>query len=87
MFLTPVIVWSIALDRQVAPAALGVAVVASVAAAVLYFLESSGHVGWIGSLTGVDHNYSKLLLLNLLALATGMVAFAAGDRGPAGNAT
>jgi solute:Na+ symporter, SSS family len=70
----------------VAPAALGVAVAASVLAAVLYFLESSGHVGWIGALTGVEHNYSKLLLLNLLALAAGLAAFAVGDRGPAHEA-
>lgn len=81
LFLTPVIVWSIALDRQVAPAALGVAVAAALLAAVLYFLESSGHVGWIEGLTGISHNYSKLLLLNVSALAVGLAAFAIGDRG------
>ena len=82
LFLTPVIVWSIVLDREVAPAALTVAVVAALLAAVVYFLESSGHIGWIGDLTGITHNYSNLLLLNVLALATGLAAFAAGDRGP-----
>jgi len=81
LFLTPVIVWSIALNRAVAPAALGVAVAAALLAAVLYFLESSGHVGWIGALTGISHNYSKLLLLNVMALAVGLTAFAIGDRG------
>ena len=82
MFLTPVIIWSIALNRRVVPAALGVAVLAAVAAAILYFLESAGHVNWIGSLSGLGHNYYKLLLLNLIALGIGLLAFALGDRGP-----
>lgn len=82
LFLTPVIIWSIALDREVTPAALAVAVAAALLAAVVYFLESSGHIWWVEGLTGITHNYSKLLLLNVLALATGLAAFAAGDRGP-----
>ncbi|AGA32688.1 Pantothenate:Na+ symporter / Sodium-dependent multivitamin transporter [Thioalkalivibrio nitratireducens DSM 14787] len=83
LFLTPVIVWSIAFDREVAPAALVAAVAASLTGAVLYFLESSGHVAWIEALTGIGHDYSKLLLLNLVALTVGLTAFALGDRGPA----
>jgi len=82
MFLTPVIIWSIALNRRVAPAALGVAVLAAVGAAILYFLESSGYLGWIGALTGISHDYSKLLLLNIVALGIGLTAFTFGDRGP-----
>ncbi|MEY6433771.1 sodium:proline symporter [Thioalkalicoccus limnaeus] len=82
MFLTPVIIWSIGLNRRVAPAALAVAVLAAVGAAILYFLESSGYLGWIGTLTGFSHDYSKLLLLNLIALGVGLAAFALGDRGP-----
>ncbi|AHE97197.1 SLC5/6 family protein [Thioalkalivibrio paradoxus] len=82
MFLTPVIIWSIGLNRRVAPAALGVAVVAAVGAAILYFLETSGYLGWVGALTGISHDYSKLLLLNVIALGIGLTAFALGDRGP-----
>ncbi len=82
MFLTPVIIWSIALNRRVAPAALAVAVLAAVGAAILYFLESSGYLGWIGALTGISHDYSKLLLLNIVALGIGLTAFTFGDRGP-----
>ena len=81
LFLTPVILWGIVLDREVAPAALVVAVMAALLAAVVYFLESSGHIGWIEGLTGITHNYSKLLLLNVLALAVGLSAFTVGDRG------
>jgi hypothetical protein len=56
--------------------------VAAVAAAILYFLESSGHLDWVGALTGLSHDYSKLLLLNVGALGIGLIAFAFGDRGP-----
>lgn len=46
----------------------GGAVAAAIGAEILYFRESSGHIGWIGTLTGTSHHYTKLPLLNRGAL-------------------
>ena len=51
---------------------------AAMLAAALYFLESSGHIGLIGALTGVEHKYSKLLVLCVFVLGTGFAAYAIG---------
>lgn len=51
---------------------------AAIAAAALYFTESSGYSNIIGPLSGLEHDYSKLLLLLAVTLAIGCGAFALG---------
>lgn len=80
LFLTPVIVFCIVGHREVHPWAFAVAFVAAVTGAVLYFLENSGYVDWIGPLTGVGHSYGKLLVITLVVLAIGFASFSAGLR-------
>jgi solute:Na+ symporter, SSS family len=78
LFLTPVIVYCIGLDRAIQPWAYRVNFLVAVGASIIYFLENSGHVGWIGALTGVEHSYGKLLVITLVVLAVGFASFALG---------
>jgi len=80
LFLTPVIVFSILLDREVRPWAFQLSFVAAIAGAVIYFLENSGRISLIGSLTGLDHSYSKLLVVTVAILVIGFAAFALASR-------
>ena len=80
LFLTPVIVYSILLDREVKPWAFLLSFVAAVGGAALYFLENSKRISWIGDLTGLSHSYSKLLVVTVLILVVGFVAFALASR-------
>ncbi len=80
LFLAPVIVFSILLGRDVARWSLLVTFGLAMAGSVVYFLEDSGYVAWIGALTGVEHSYSKLLVVTVFILAGGMAAFALGVR-------
>jgi Na+/proline symporter len=80
LFLTPVIVYSILLDREVRPWAFLLTFVAAVGGAALYFLESSERITLIGDLTGVAHSYSKLLLVTVVILAIGFASFALASR-------
>lgn len=76
LFLTPVIAFCIVGGREIRPWAFAVTFVSAVAGSVLYFLENSGYVDWIGRLTGVAHSYSKLLILTVVILAIGFASFA-----------
>ena len=80
LFLTPVIVHSILLDREVRPWAFQVSFVAAIGGAILYFLENSKRITLIGDLTGVTHSYSKLLVVTVAILTTGFIAFALASR-------
>lgn len=80
LFLAPVIVFCILLDRHVARWSLLTGFALAMAGSVVYFLEDSGHIGWLGALTGLEHSYSKLLVVTVLILAGGMLAFALGLR-------
>lgn len=80
LFLTPVIVYSILLDREVRPWAFLLTFVAAVGGAALYFLENSERITLIGDLTGVAHSYSKLLLVTVVILAIGFASFALASR-------
>ncbi len=81
MYLAPVIVLTIWLDRAVALWSYLAAFAASMAGAVLYFLEAGGHAPWIAAATGLEHKYSVLLAICLVVLVLGFGAFALGDRG------
>ncbi len=79
MFLAPVVFFSLWGGRQDIPVwSYLTAFFAAMAAAVLYFTESSGHSNLIGPLTGLEHKYAKLLALSAVTLAIGCGAFAVG---------
>ncbi len=80
LFLAPVIVFCILMGREVARWSLLLAFVLAIAGSGLYFLEDSGYIGWIGLLTGLEHSYSKLLVVTVAILSGGMAAFALGQR-------
>lgn len=46
--------------------------------AVLYFTESSGYTNWFNVIFGIEHKYSKLLLISVAVLAGGSLAFLVG---------
>ena len=90
LFLTPVIVYSVLLDRQVQPWAFQLTFVVAIAGSALYFLENSKRISIIGPLTGVEHSYSKLLVVTVVILVIGFIAFAVASRrsdGAAGHAS
>lgn len=80
LFLAPVIVFCIGLDRAVATWSYGAAVAAALGGATLYFLEDSGYLRWIEVITGVEHSYHKLLVITIAVLAIGFIAFGLGSR-------
>jgi len=75
MFLAPVVIFSVWLDRDVAPWAFGIAFAAAMAGAALYFLETGGYVDLVGPLAGIAHKYTKLLVISAAVLAIGCGAF------------
>ncbi|MDX2287743.1 MAG: hypothetical protein NW217_02835 [Hyphomicrobiaceae bacterium] len=79
MFLAPVILFSLWGGRTDVPVwSLLVAFLAAMAAAILYFTESSGYSNILGPLTGYSHKYTKLLVLSAGVLVVGCGAFALG---------
>jgi len=78
MFLAPVVFFSIWLNRDIERWAFSVAFVAAMAGAVLYFLESGGHIALIEPTFGIVHKYAKLLLISATVMGIGCVAFAMG---------
>ncbi|MDR9468964.1 sodium:solute symporter family transporter [Marinospirillum sp.] len=75
LFLTPVIIFCIWMNRRVARWSFLVNFLFAVGGSAIYFLETSSYVNWIGSWSGVEHDYSKLLILTLLILSVGMISF------------
>ena len=79
MFLAPVVVFSLWMGRTDIPVwSYLSAFFTAIAAAILYFTESSGHSNLIEPLTGLDHKYAKLLMLSASTLVVGFGAFAIG---------
>lgn len=78
MFLLPVILFCIWGDARPGVTPYLIAFAAAMGGAVLYFLESSGYVGIVGALTGLEHKYSKLLVISLAIAVIGCTAFAVG---------
>ncbi|WP_290651218.1 sodium:proline symporter [Aquisalimonas sp.] len=87
LFLTPIIVFCILGGRQVARWSLLTSFLAAMVGSVLYFLEDSGYIAWIGEATGLEHSYSKLLLVTMAILIVGFLSFWLGLRseGEAGS--
>jgi hypothetical protein len=78
MFLAPAIVFSIFADKRIPAASYVVAFVAAMAGAVLYCFESSSGTDLVGPQVGVEHKYSKLLVICIVVLVTGFAAFGLG---------
>jgi len=76
MFLAPVVIFSIWLNRDIAPWAFRVAFVAAMSGATLYFLEAGGHIHLIEPTFGIAHKYAKLLLISAAVMSVGCGSFA-----------
>jgi hypothetical protein len=50
----------------------------AVAGAILYFTESSGYTTSFNTLLGIEHKYSKLLVISAVVLMGGSLAFVVG---------
>lgn len=81
LFLAPVILFCILGGQEVARWSFGVTFTVAIAGAALYFLDNAGHVALLQPLTGLEHKYSRLLLITVAVLVIGMVAFGLGLRG------
>ncbi len=80
LFLAPVILFSILGGREVARWSFGVTFAVAIGGAALYFLENAGHVTVLAPLTGLEHKYTRLLLITVAVLVIGMGAFGLGLR-------
>jgi hypothetical protein len=80
LFLAPVVIFSIWLNRDAAPWAFAVAFATALTGAALYFLETGGHLDIIEPLTGIAHKYAKLLVISVTVLGIGCAAFLLGLR-------
>ena len=80
LFLAPVILFCILGGREVARWSFGVTFAAAIAGAGLYFLENAGHVALLAPLSGLEHKYSRLLLITVAVLVIGMGSFGLGLR-------
>ncbi|MEM7619546.1 MAG: sodium:proline symporter [Pseudomonadota bacterium] len=85
MFLAPVIFFSLWMKKETVPTWSYIAAfLTAIAGAVLYFLESSGYVSLMQPITalfmepGLQHKYSKLLVISALTLVLGCAYFALG---------
>lgn len=78
LFLTPVIVFCIFGGRDVHSWAYFLTFLTAVGASILYFLETSGHANIMTELTGLEHDYSILLVIAVVVLVTGFSSFAIG---------
>jgi hypothetical protein len=76
MFLTPVILFCVIGGRRVSLWAFHTAFVAAMAGAVLYYFEEGGN-GFMTALLGIEHKYTKLLVICIAVLTIGCGAFAA----------
>ncbi len=78
LFLAPVIFFCIWGNLRVSRWSYLVAFVTAIAGAALYYAESGGHLNVIAPLTGVSDTYNQLLLISVVTLVVGNLAFAIG---------
>jgi len=76
MFLFPVVIFSIWLNKDIAPWAFSVAFATAMTGAVFYFLEAGGHINLIEPTFGIAHKYAKLLLISGSVMGISTAAFA-----------
>jgi len=83
MYLAPVIFFCVWGNQKNIPLwsylfSLGLAL----AGAILYFTESSGHTTWFNTIFGIEQKYTKLLVISVVVLLGGNLAFWIGSRFP-----
>ncbi len=79
MFLAPVAFFSLWGGRKDVPAwSYMLAFVTAMTGAVIYFLEAGNHTMLMTHLTGLEHKYSKLLVISATVMVLGCLYFAAG---------
>ena len=79
MFLAPVAFFSLWGGRKDVPAwSYLLAFFTAITGAVLYFLEAGSHISLMNQLTGLEHKYSKLLVISASVMVLGCLYFAAG---------
>ncbi len=79
MFLAPVAFFSLWGGRTDVPVwSYLLAFVTAIAGAALYFLEAGNHISLMTQLTGLEHKYSKLLVISASVMVLGCLYFAAG---------
>lgn len=80
MYLAPVIFFSVWGNVKNIPVwSYLVSFILAISGAVLYFTESSGYTTWFNLLFGIEHKYSKLLLISIVVLIGGCLAFYIGS--------
>jgi len=76
MYLVPVIFFSVWGNRKNIPLWSYVfSLTLALTGAVLYFTESSGYTAWFNTMFGIEHKYSKLLVISIVVLLGGNLAF------------
>ncbi|KPJ94115.1 MAG: sodium:proline symporter [Gammaproteobacteria bacterium SG8_11] len=76
MYLAPVIFFCVWGNNKSIPLwSYMAAFLLSITGAVLYFTESSGYTTWFNMAFGLEHKYSKLLLISVIVLLGGVLAF------------
>jgi Na+/proline symporter len=78
LYLAPVTVFSIWLRLDIPVWSYLASFAIALAGAALYFAEESGYLAILQPLTGLEHKYSKLLLITACILVSGALAFVAG---------
>jgi Na+/proline symporter len=79
MFLAPVAFFSLWGGRKDVPAwSYMLAFVTAMTGAVIYFLEAGSHTMLMTHITGLEHKYSKLLVISATVMVLGCLYFAAG---------
>ena len=79
MYLAPVIFFSVWGNMKAIPLwSYLVSFFLAITGAVLYFTESSGYTTWFNMAFGIEHKYSKLLLISFFVMAGGTIAFLIG---------
>ncbi|MCB1869408.1 MAG: sodium:proline symporter [Gammaproteobacteria bacterium] len=80
MFLAPVLFFCILGKRRVARWSYAFSFFCAMAAGAIYMLEAGGQISLMEPLFGVGHKYAKLLILCIMVLTAGCIAFALGTR-------
>jgi hypothetical protein len=80
MYLAPVVFFSVWGNSQTIPLwSYVVSFLLAVTGAVFYFTESSGYTTWFNLVFGLEHKYSKLLLISAIVLVGGVLVFWVGS--------
>jgi Na+/proline symporter len=81
MYLAPVVFFSLWLNWDKVPVwSYVLSFLLAVSGACLYFFESSGYIDLIEPVFGFGHKYSKLLLISIVVLVGGALAFVVGQK-------